>query len=441
MNCSECDWQQRTIELEEKVKNLEEELTKRNQIIQELWGKLRRYENPHTPPSKRFEKSEKEGDSRNSRGKKRPGRKGGHKGVTRPTPEPQERLDVTEETCPHCSSSLSDPVSVESKVVEDILPADRTIVREYRIGHYKCGTCGEEVIANHPDCPKEGSFGNNVLVQTTLLKYEERLPHRKVKAVLKRQYGLKLSGGTVLEITRRTASILRPEYDRILERIRNSKVVYIDETGMKVNGKNHWIWVFVTEDSVLFALRESRGAKVLREVLGDYHGHVVCDGWRAYASFSSKLQRCWSHLLREADDLKTEEGKKLAKQLHGMYKELTQFLKKGPPQEQRELKKEEAMKNMKELVKGWKCEKCVALTRKIENGMQYWFTFLTEEGVEPTNNRAERALRENVVIRKIIGTLRNGKGTYIHETIMSLLATWKERGLNPQDEMLKNLRS
>ena len=70
------------------------------------------------------------------------------------------------------------------------------------------------------------------------------------------------------------------------------------------------------------------------------------------------------------------------------------------------------------------------LIGKISNGFDYWFTFIIHPGVEPTNNRAERALREHVILRKIVGTLRNGKGTSIHERIMTVLATWQQQGLN-----------
>jgi hypothetical protein len=75
-------------------------------------------------------------------------------------------------------------------------------------------------------------------------------------------------------------------------------------------------------------------------------------------------------------------------------------------------------------------QKVKSFIGKISNGFEYWFTFVVQPGVEPTNNRAERALREHVVIRKIIGTLRNRKGTYIHERIMTVLATWSQLGLN-----------
>ncbi|MGV8127325.1 MAG: IS66 family transposase, partial [Methanothrix sp.] len=75
-------------------------------------------------------------------------------------------------------------------------------------------------------------------------------------------------------------------------------------------------------------------------------------------------------------------------------------------------------------------DKVRKLIGKISNGFEFWLTFILHPGVEPTNNRAERALREHVVLRKIVGTLRNGKGTTIHETIMTVLATWEQCGLN-----------
>ena len=76
---------------------------------------------------------------------------------------------------------------------------------------------------------------------------------------------------------------------------------------------------------------------------------------------------------------------------------------------------------------------------KVRNGFDHWFTFVLVPGLESTNNRAERALKEPVVQRKIIGTFRNGKGTRIYETMMTLRATWKQRGLNPYEAMAESL--
>jgi len=468
MTCEECEhWKRRVKELEKKV-------AEQKEMIERLYSKLRQYENPHTPPSKKRDSSnedeggkdedenENEDDGEGDTVKdddtdpdqpdltsddrstdKKPGRKEGHEGTTRPKPEVDEKLDVTEDECPHCSSSLDDPDEIETKTIEDLTDKASVEVIEYKIGHYFCDDCGEKVIANHPDCPDEGRFGNRTCTQTTLLKFEDRLTHRKVKNTLKRDHGLDVSTATVLDLTRRTADKLRPEYKEIQEDIINSDVLYTDETGMKVDGKQYWIWGFRNEDSIFFALRNSRGKKVLNEILGDeFDGTIVCDGWRSYPSFTSDLQRCWAHLLREAKDLDSDEGENLADQLQDMYDELTEFVDRKPPPSKRKRKKEEAKTAMKEMIdQEWDEERTDELATKIERGLDHWFTFVTEKGVVPTNNKAERALREHVVHRKIIGTLRNEKGTYIHETVMTMLATWKERSLNTHDEMLRILRS
>jgi len=81
-------------------------------------------------------------------------------------------------------------------------------------------------------------------------------------------------------------------------------------------------------------------------------------------------------------------------------------------------------------LKEYTLEKIQKFISKISNRFNYLFTFIINPGVEPTNNRAERALRPHVVLRKILGTLRNEKGTMIHERIMTMLATWGQRGLD-----------
>lgn len=112
-------------------------------------------------------------------------------------------------------------------------------------------------------------------------------------------------------------------------------------------------------------------------------------------------------------------------------------LESDPPPEIREKLLHNAEVTLKRWLKrGYGSEKVEKLIGKIENGFDYWFTFVTHPGVESTNNRAERTLREHVVQRKIVGTLRNRKGTSIHERIMTVLATWAQQGFgqSPDDE-------
>jgi len=116
-------------------------------------------------------------------------------------------------------------------------------------------------------------------VQTTLLRYVDRLPVRKVSETMERTYGLTVSPATVLEVTRRVAMWLLPEYHEAVKRVRGSPVVYVDETGLKVDGVNHWVWCFTTDVDTLYAVRRSRGKQALKMVLGKkYRGVIVCDG-------------------------------------------------------------------------------------------------------------------------------------------------------------------
>jgi hypothetical protein len=86
-------------------------------------------------------------------------------------------------------------------------------------------------------------------------------------------------------------------------------------------------------------------------------------------------------------------------------------------------------------------ETVATLLGKIEGGIDHWLTFVGEPAVSPTNNAAENALREPVVLRKIIGTLRNDRGMFVHETILSLLATWRQQGRNPYEELRRVVSS
>ncbi len=82
----------------------------------------------------------------------------------------------------------------------------------------------------------------------------------------KRMHGLLLSPATIFDLTRRAGEAVRPEYDAILERIRGAPILYVDETGIHVQGEKHWIWTFTTPFETFFVIRKSRGTNVLIEV-------------------------------------------------------------------------------------------------------------------------------------------------------------------------------
>jgi len=345
--------------------------------------------------------------------------------------------------CPKCGARLRTPKVVKHHVVEEIPEPSPVIVIDFLQFEGDCAGCGAHVVARHPDCPPEGRFGKNLLTQVSLWKYEGRLPHRKIREMLKWQYGLSITAASILDVTRRVSDWLRPEYEEVRRRVSGAGVVYSDWTGMKVDGRKYWTWDFVTNADALIAVRNSKGKKVLEENLGkNFPATVVCDGDKIFPNFTRNIQRCWAHLLREADWLAehVDEAKPLQKALRGLYGDLKAAVEADPPPDERARLAGNAKRRLRYwLKKRYRNADVRKFVEMVRNGSDSWFTFVTTPGVGPTNNLAERVLREHVVQRKIIGTLRNEKGAFIYETNMTMFATWKLQGLDPAKTLSESL--
>lgn len=446
---------------------LRQQIATQNERIQELDARLKQYENAHTPPSKQngdgdgnensnddqgqsegpneddqseIEQDDDAGGDSDAASDTSPGRNKGHEGTTRLPPDPDRTVRIEQGYCPDCDRILADPDEYISRIVIDIPHPVPTEVTKYEFGKQECD-CGNEIVAEHPDCPETGRFGPHLLAQTALLRYHGRLPHRKQVDFFDWLIDHPVSKGTVYNLTKRVADRLRPAYEEVKESVRESDVIYVDETGFPVDGDQHWAWTFVTDNEVLYNFDESRGSQVLEDVLGEEFAEdstLSCDGWPAYRTYHTKLQRCWAHLLREAEFLaeRYREAKPLSDELHELHDDLTAFDESDPSASAREQKRADALLHLEGLIRReYEAEEVRKLIEKIRNGLGHWLTFVTEPEVDSTNNRAERALREQVVMRKIFGCLQSADGVRIHETITTLLATWKRRGLDPPEEL------
>ena len=436
--------------------HLRQQVAEMSSRIDELEAKLKQYENAHTPSSKEggaggggghngsddneTDDEEESAGGDDAASDSSPGREEGHEGTTRTPPEPEETRTVDNGFCPDCEHVLTDPDSYTSQIVIDTpLPIPTTVV-EYKLGKHEC-SCGNEVVAEHPDCPQTGRFGPNIMAQTALGRFHERLPNRKQAELFDWKLDQPISHRTIYNLTERVADRLRPAYEEVKESVAESDVVYVDETGFPVDGEQYWVWTFVTEDEVLYTVEDSRGSQVLENVLGEEFAEdatLSCDGWSAYPAYHPKLQRCWAHLLREAEFVadRYDEAQQLCEELHELHDDLTTFTERDPSASARQEKRAEAMLHLEGLTRQEYANKEVTdLIEKIRNGLGHWLTFVTEPEVDSTNNRAERALREQVVLRKIFRSLRSADGVRIHETITTMLATWQRRGLDPPSQL------
>lgn len=335
----------------------------------------------------------------------------GHPKYERKEPQPTMSIEYFEEICPHCSSKLDKPFKIE-RILEEEIPEPQPIeVTEHLIGHYNCPKCRKHIIAKN-NAPA-GRFGDNVLAHATLLKFDDRLPLRKAVSSLERHYGITITNVAVLNATEDVALRLEKPYKQLIRKTRKAEVIYADETKIRVNGVTYWLWTFVTANETIFIIRKSRAKKVIEEMLGkEFKGVICCDGWTAYSQYTSNLQRCWAHLLREAKHLaeKFYEFEGFYQAFKKMFEKINGIRCKPPSLNKREELKSELRLEMEQMIQQMNSyQEFRKFANKVMNGINYWFTCVVNLFVEPTNNVAERALRELVVQRKIIGGLRREK--------------------------------
>ena len=410
-----------------------QEIERLRREIAELRRRLQVHENPNVPPSVR---NHSPGYSRTrplvpSNERKKPGPKPGHEGVTREPLVPDQKIALTVDRCRKCDGHRLKLQGIETQ--QEVEVERRRKVTEYTVAVYDCLDCGAEVRSTLPDGREPVGYGPWLQTDIVLGKIEERLPYRKLEDRLARE-GIPSCPATLQAVVWGASEKLKDEETAILQRLRAAPWVHADESSYRIDGRKVWIWVFCTDTDLLLVIRPSRGRGVVEEVLGkEYAGQIVCDGWKSYWGWV--LQRCWAHLLRyaKAGAEESEEGKELYGALCALHAELTE---KGKEVSRRTLarrlrKGESVLQALLDRFGKSEASGVAKVVTYLRNGMPWWLTFLKNPGMEATNNRGERGLREAIVIRKIIGTLRNWNGAEAFARLLSVLGTWKLRGENP----------
>ncbi|MGI0156142.1 MAG: IS66 family transposase [Thermoplasmata archaeon] len=424
-------------ELERQAEERAREIERLRRENAELRRRLQAHENPNVPPSVR---NRSPGYSRTrplvpSDQRKRPGPKPGHEGVTREPLTPDQKLALTADRCGECGGQHLRLRGTEAQ--QEIEVERRRKVTEHTVAIYECLDCGEEVRATLPGGRSPAGYGPQLQTEIVLGKIEERLPYRKLEERLARE-GVPSCPATLQAVVWNASGRLGGEEAAIIQRLRASPWVHADESLYRIDGRKVWIWVFCTDQDLLLVIRPSRGREVVEEVLGkDYAGQIVCDGWKGYLGWV--LQRCWAHLLRygEAAAKESEEGKALDAALSALYRQMTRELEKASPRA-RARRLTVGAKALTKLLRRYGRSRSPAVAKAVgylRNGRPWWLTFLKHPGMDATNNRGERGLREAIVIRKIIGTLRNWKGADAFARLMSVFGTWKLRGENPATKL------
>ncbi|MEM3099580.1 MAG: IS66 family transposase [Nitrososphaerales archaeon] len=405
---------------------------------------MRYYENHNSPPSadsllwKKMKREKKEKKNKGNCEPKKPGRKNGHKGITHSF-KPTQTIEHTLDRCNRCGSPDITFSHHDNRTIVDIPEPEPYTVTLHKVSIYNCNKCGSEIKPD-ADIPEQGMPGKNLLAMISSL-WHVRLTIGKIQSMLEAIYGLRLSTATIQSALLNVSSSLQRFADRVRSNIKRSKCAGFDETGISINGKRGWVWCAVSGKNAFITVEKSRGADVIEKYFHNFHGIAIVDGWRAYNKF--KQQRCWAHIIREADTLalrtKSSKAKELAEYIRNLYHHVKSELEEHPPPNTK-LCRSTRIKLGIILSRAGRCrDKDVRkFVEKVKSASSKLFTFIMHY-IDSTNNACERILREAVIHRKVRGLLRNGKGMSIFGNIMTAFMTWKLRGLNPLEEMGKYL--
>jgi len=410
------------------------ELQKENQ---ELKRRLAFFENAHTPPSRNFRKKPPAEPS----GKL--GAKEGHPKWEREQLKPTKTIVDKQDACPHCKHKLGKPIKTDRRLINKTAKPRPAKVIEYLLNHYKCKHCGRH-IKPKMKLPR-GSFGYELQTEIALLNVDARLPLRKIRSILQRNYKLSITDAHIYKMLRAMGNKLSPEYNALVDELCKSPFVHVDETEIKINGKTYWLWVFTNTQTTVFTITKSRSQKTIKEILREkYAGIIICDGWSAYPQYTDKLQRCWAHILREAKHL-TEETplfKIFYENLCNMFNKIKQLIKATLSDKKRQIEHDALFHELTDWLDCMESHsEFKKFATKMRNGGKYWFTCILHPFIQPTNNAAEQALREPIVRRKIFGCLRNEKGAQTFSTLTSIITTHKQQGHNLTQAIVQSLKN
>lgn len=389
-------------------------------------------QHPHSRPPQRKRKS-----------KKRHGGQLGHVKHDRPLIPSNECDSVTPlkpTECRRCGEKLlgTDPDPLRHQVWE--LPEIKPLVSEYQRHRLVCPCCGETTCAKLPAGVPQGQSGPQLMAFTGLLMAYYRQSKRRTAEFLTTLLGQPCSAALTVKIQSQVTSAARPAYEELAAKLPTEERVNADETGTKEQNLKAWLWTFVARMFTVFAVRGSRAATAVDQLLTEaFEGVVTCDRAKMYWRVGC-IQWCWAHLKRDFQALidgGDNQAKRLGYDLRRMTRKLFEhwgnyhdgtisraaFVRRMAP-----VRREVERLLLRGIASG--NPSTVGMCRELYDHRQWLWTFVRCEGVEPTNNAGERALRHAVIWRKLSFGTQSASGSRFVETMLTVIETCRQQHRN-----------
>jgi transposase len=430
-----------------RIAELEKKLAERDAIIAQLEARVKELEallgqnssNSSRPPSADPPDVKRKSDKTKKRKRKR-GARPGHQKHARtlvPVEQVDEVLVIKPKSCGRCGKRLNgDDCSPRRHQVWE-LPKIEPRVTEYQLHTLQCD-CGACTHAELPHGVPKGTFGSSLMALVSLLTGKYRLSKRAAQELCSDLIATPVSLGAVSNIERTVSEALEAPVDQARDYVQQQSVAHMDETGWREANRKAWLWVVVTSLVTVFQVARSRGSKVVKSLLGEkWLGILVSDRWTAYFSVKShQRQLCWSHLIRDFTGFVdrggrgSRIGKKLLKQTKLMFKWWHRVRDGTMSRERFQKKMGKVRQEVGRLLQSGKTcvgTKTAGMCAEILALEPALWTFVDVEGVEPTNNLAERQIRPAVLWRKGCFGTQSERGSRFAERILTVSATLKQQ--------------
>jgi transposase len=420
--------------------------------IERLEEQVRRSSrNSSKPPSEDPPKTRRQRRAEAREQAKRAGRKAGgqpgHPGSGRGlTPEDQvdQIVDHYPDRCRGCGHQFGEqersPARRFGRRQVTELPPLAVIMSEHRTHRLRCPRCRRRTTAALPAELAGSAFGPALQAAVVTLTARNRVSRREMSELARELFGIGLATGTVDAICQRAAAALAEPYERLVASVLESAAVNIDETGWFRAGEGRTLWTAATPTAAVFRIAEDRHRERLDELLGAQFEGIVCsDRWWAYDHLDpERRQVCWEHLKRDfrrhaeglaEQKLFGEAGLALTRRLFVAWRA---FEEHG---DRRRLAREidPIQRGLGALLqRAGRKSKRTRFHRVFANKLlKIWpalWTFTTVEGVQPTNNAAERALRGPVIHRKLSHGSHSQEGERFIERALTASVTCRLQG-------------
>lgn len=367
----------------------------------------------------------------------------GHKGHGRKSLNKNEADRIVRvnlpENCPDCGTRLKSK-GTRRRTVFDATPL-HTEKQLMLLDVKRCPKCKRIFRAKACGVLPKSLLGNQLLSILTTQHYI----YGNTLGQLERQLGIGYA--TIIEALHGLARRLRPAADRLVKEYRCAFVKHADETGWRNDGRNGYAWLFCTPDLSIFRFRNTRSAKVAREVLGTrpLPGTLVVDRYNAYNKSPCPMQYCYSHLSRDVEKLAKEfpDNREVNAFVESLLPRLAAAMSlRNNPISKRQYKRQAAQiaNLIKEIIAKTASHPGIQHLQNIfREKADRMYRWVLDPRIPAENNRAERELRSLVIARKISFGSQSDAGAFTRETLMSVMLTLKKRSKDPTKTLKKAL--